>query len=566
MKINNKVISHVKTSMGEDTTYQMFDYMEDVKKELQRELPYLLLIHKSAGMKNETSELSKEIALLDFIEENRLNIEMRYITNESLDDHFHQRLIEKGFYQIVPISKIEFLEKPPKNKEELYYLFNYKEWKTAEQYGEEIYKVDRKRTTVFEELEQERRRVEEETSPSSSASTSDETAEKQESVVFKEKEDKVDKVKQQIAKEFNHFTNSKENKNSNKDDNNDISVSEYTIKNTSVNENDLKGDDNNKYFKENDEVSELNAEEGNTFSGATNAPPTNVLKKDGIDQKAIEFERPLVSVFWSPIPNVGVNSIVKAIGYTLASLSRKVLIIELDTELAKLARTTSLTHSEKDIYKALTGLETQQDNAIVQNIVNKDLAMEDLPFNFKQARAKLRELPSELYVLSRNSKISKKDEPTINDESVIERMFYQAKQSGFRHILVDVPSSPHNLFTTLSFLYADERFAVVDEHYGTSGIFKNAMEELDEILFTKDDFELIINGYTDEEILEHVREVYDMTPVLEIPYDDEIVTNHHNLLLYGGEVFMDEINQFVTRYGVAMEEKEKKKKRFAIFG
>ena len=489
MKVNNKIIAYLKQSMGEDVKYRMFDYLEDVESVLLSETPDLLLVHESVGFKIDMSDLSKEMSLLGFIEENHPLVNMRYVTDKPIDSHLNQRLLEANFYYVIPTSKIDFIKHAPKNREEVYYLFDYNEWRYGGEEKEKIHKVERKKPAVMETLEQEKRLMKEKP-------TSD---------TYNQPGGTHNPTN--LSQGLNKFDSEEEREKA--------------------------------AFKQEDE--------------------TKIKYAD-------EFERPLVSVFWSPIANVGVNSIMKAVGVTLASMSRKVLLIELDTELAKLARTTSLTHDERDIYKALTGLETNQDEAIIQNMVNKDLAIENLPFNYKDARSKLRNLPANLYVLSRNAKITKKDEPTINDESVVERMFYQAKQAGFQHILVDVPSSPNNLFTTLSFLYADERFAVIDESYGTSGNFKIAMEELKEIHFTKNDFELILNQYTDVEMLDHISEVYDMSPILEIPYDNDNLMKQYNLMLEGGDVFMAAIEEFVSRYGVVIKEKEKKKKRFALFG
>ncbi|WP_026701657.1 AAA family ATPase [Salibacterium aidingense] len=278
------------------------------------------------------------------------------------------------------------------------------------------------------------------------------------------------------------------------------------------------------------------------------------------------LQRSIVTVVWSPIPNVGVNTFMKALGYSLAERSKKVLLIELDTELAKLARTTSLTHSHRDLYQALSALETEKTFAIEDNMVNNELAIENLPFSYKEAKNRLKLLPNNLYVLSRDAVIGYRDDPDINNDRVIELMFYQAKKAGFDHILVDVPSSAENLFSTLSFLYADERLAVVDDSFATSGIYKNAMDALGAIDFEKEDFDLIINKYRDNDTLEQIAGFYEQQPVAALPYDEDLFHQHLDLKLQGGEAYMDVIYDLMQqRYGIEKPTVEKKKKKLSLF-
>ncbi len=486
---------------NEAVSFQLCDYLEDVEVILQDGQNHQVIIHEGFDVKGKGSELAKEVRLKEFITTWQGKLTIRLVTEQSLENLLVKQLCHIGFYQIIPIDKLEHLLEPPQNEKELFYLFDYNEVTYGSPQEEYIHKVSRpqqetsvieseRETPSYEGIQKSTRRV-----------------------LVPEKE--------------SDYQHDGENNSNDRADS-------------------ITFDKAPKY-----EISELPGQE------------TLSLELKGKDNS---LNRPLVSVFWSPIPNVGVNTLTKALGYTLALRSRKVLIIELDTELAKLARTTSLTHTERDLYRAISALETEKEYALRDNIVNSELAMDNLSFRFKEAKSSLRYLPSNLYVLSRDSMIGYKDEPEINNDRVIDLLFYQAKQEGFQHILVDVPSSPDNLFTTLSFLYADERFAIVDESYATSGVYKNSMKALENIDFEKEDFELIINKYRDRESAEHIASFYETSPVLELPYDPDLFYQQLDLRFNGGEAYMDAIETFVTRYGLEKTKKREGKKKLALFG
>lgn len=280
-----------------------------------------------------------------------------------------------------------------------------------------------------------------------------------------------------------------------------------------------------------------------------------------------ESNRPIVSVYWSPIPNVGVSSLIKATALSLARKGRKVLIMELDLEYPKIARTTYLTHRERHILRAFQAI-LNNEPAIEDNIVNNQIAIDDLPYRIlNQAKPSLRQLPESLYVLSRNAEVEFVKEPNIEDDRFIEKLFFQARQAGFHNILVDVPSNPSNLLTTLALLGGDERFLVVDDSNTTAYLFRNALEVLKKIDISENDFQLIVNKVSDRMTESDISSLYIRTPILSLPFCEEITLNQRDLLLEGGMEYMNAIENFIIRYGVENnEDTKKKKKRFTLFG
>ncbi len=286
------------------------------------------------------------------------------------------------------------------------------------------------------------------------------------------------------------------------------------------------------------------------------------IKKEAISDY-ISTNRPIVSLFWSPIPNVGVGSFIRILANTLAAQGRKVLMLEMDWEYPKLARQTALTHKTRNLKNALKSL-LNGEKQIEDYVVNNQIAEDDLPHTHKQAKLALRELPHSLFALSRNAEISYEDDFDFDDDQLIIKLFYACKQAGFQHILVDVPSSPNNLFTSLAMLSADEKFLFVDDAFTTSGIYRNSMKALEELDITEDQFQLIINKTRDEFPASEIAEFYQMAPVLSLPFDEEMFYYQVKLQLKAGKEYMNNVNAFAKRYGVSPLEEEKKKK-FSIF-
>lgn len=281
-----------------------------------------------------------------------------------------------------------------------------------------------------------------------------------------------------------------------------------------------------------------------------------------------EMKRSLVSLFWSPIPNVGLGTFVRALGYTLAQAGRKVLMIELDWEYPKLARQTALTHTEKNLKEALLHL-IGGDKNIQQYFVNNRIAEENLPHTHKLAKMRLKDLPETLYALSRNAEIKYEEEIEFDDDALIEKLFFYSKQAGFDHILVDVPSNPTHLFTSLALLCSDEKFAFVDDSFSTSRFFKSSMQVLSEIEIKEDDFELIINKTRDGIEGEVIAEHYGMEPVLSLPFCEDVAYLQLDLRVYAGEEYMKKVRSFAERYNIHSLEDEKSnkpRKLFKLFG
>lgn len=281
-----------------------------------------------------------------------------------------------------------------------------------------------------------------------------------------------------------------------------------------------------------------------------------------------ESNRPIVSVYWSPIPNVGVRSVMKATALSLARKGRKVLMIELDIMYPKLARSTFLSHKDRNIIKAVQAL-LNDEFLIEDHIVNNQMALDNLPYKIaSQAKPALRQLPNNLYVLSRNADIEFIFEPEITDNRIIEKLFFQARQAGFNNILVNVPSNPSHLFTTLALLGADERFLVVDDSDSTAVLFQNALDALKIIKIEENDFELIINKVSERVTASDIAERYRCNPILSLPFCEELIVNQRALFIEGGPDYMNAIHDFiVTRYGVEeSDDFKKKKKLFNLFG
>lgn len=283
-------------------------------------------------------------------------------------------------------------------------------------------------------------------------------------------------------------------------------------------------------------------------------------------ERIVDHTKPIVSVFWSPLQNVGVGSFITALGNYLAQVGRRVLIIELDWDCPKLARRTALTHQERTLRGALQRL-LNGEKGIEGFVVNAPIAEEDLPHTHKAAKLRLKSLPSSLYALSRNADL-RYEELDLKDDQIIDRLFWDAKQSGFQHILVDVPSNPNELFTMLSLLAADEKFAVVDDAFTTSGIFKIAMLGFEALGFKPEDFGLIITKIQEGVSASEISAFYDMTPVAALPYDPEMSSFQMDLKLTYGATYMQQVTAFAKRYGIAAAEIEqpKKQKGFVLFG
>lgn len=292
----------------------------------------------------------------------------------------------------------------------------------------------------------------------------------------------------------------------------------------------------------------------------------NVQDHQGSSRNSGFMNRPIVSVFWSPISNVGCSSIMRSLGMELANNGRNVLLIELDYMTPKLSRMTGLTHQHRNLKNAIQGM-TMEDKRISEYIVNNKLAEENLPHTHKSVKLRLRDLPDNLYALSRSTEISFENEPSIDDDNFIEKLFYQAKEDGFQHILVDVASDPNSLMTMLPLLFADEKYAVVDESFSTSGLYKIAMDAFAKIEIEPEEFNLIINKTREAFTGKDVAEFYDdASPVATIPYDEDLLYAQLDLKLYGGKPYNQAIEAFARRFGVQqsmMSEPVKKKGLFS---
>lgn len=281
----------------------------------------------------------------------------------------------------------------------------------------------------------------------------------------------------------------------------------------------------------------------------------------------VDESRSIVTAIWSPIPNVGAGTFSRALAFTLAKQGRKVLLMELDWEYPKLSRTTALTHTDRNLKNLLRNISRLgKDVSIEDYVVNCKIAADDLPHTHKQAKLQLKKLPTNLFVLSREATARYEEEPELPDERSIDRLFFECKRAGFQHILLDLPSNPNNLYTMLSLLAADEKLAVVDESFATSGFFKMAMQAVEAIHISADDFELVVNKVRASLTAQEVSEFYDKTPSLALPYSDDVGIYQLELKMELGEDYMKHIKGFVKRYGIATDEIEKKEKpKFALF-
>lgn len=275
----------------------------------------------------------------------------------------------------------------------------------------------------------------------------------------------------------------------------------------------------------------------------------------------VDESRSIVTAIWSPIPNVGAGTFSRALAVTLARQNRKVLLVELDWEYSKLARTTALTHTDRNLKNLLRNIaRIGNDLRIEDYICNAKMAEDDLPHTHKQAKQRLKKVPANLFVLCREATARYEDEPELPDERALDRLFFECKRAGFQHILVDLPSNPNNIYTMLTLLAADEKFAVVDDSFSTSGFFKMAIQALESIHLSAESFDLIINKVKPMLTAQDVSEFYDKTPVLALPYSDEMSLHQLELKLEYNDDFMKPLRNFIRRYGVALEESPKERK------
>jgi MinD-like ATPase involved in chromosome partitioning or flagellar assembly len=274
----------------------------------------------------------------------------------------------------------------------------------------------------------------------------------------------------------------------------------------------------------------------------------------------IDESRSIVTAIWSPIPNVGAGTFARALAFTLAKQGRKTLLVELDWEYSKLARTTALTHKERNLKNLLRNInKLGRDVSIEDFVVNAKMAEDDLPHTHKQAKQRLKKVPLSLFVLCREATAHYEEEPELPDERGMDRFFFECKRVGFQHIIVDLHSNPNNVYTMLSLLAADEKFVVVDDTFSTSGFFKMAMEAFGNINLSADSFELVINKIK-HITAQDVSEFYDKTPVLSLPYCDDMSIRQLDLQIEYSDEFMKSIRSFVRRYGVIENEIKKEKK------
>ena len=275
----------------------------------------------------------------------------------------------------------------------------------------------------------------------------------------------------------------------------------------------------------------------------------------------VNDSRSIVTAIWSPIPNVGAGTFSRALAVTLAKQGRKVLLIELDWEYSKLARTTALTHTDRNLKNLLRNISRLGEDARIEDfIVNAKMAEDDLPHTHKAAKQKLKKLPSSLFVLCREATAQYEDEPELPDERALDLLFFECKRAGFQHILVDLPSNPNNIYTMLTLLSADEKFAVVDESFSTSGFFKMAMQALESIHLSADSFDLIINKVKPMLTAQDVSEFYDKTPVLALPYCDDMSLQQLELKMEYSEEYMRPLRSFTRRYGIEVKDLQKERK------
>lgn len=287
--------------------------------------------------------------------------------------------------------------------------------------------------------------------------------------------------------------------------------------------------------------------------------PLNMGKSQPVHY--VDESRSVVTAIWSPIPNVGAGSFARALAVTLAKQNRKVLLMELDWEYAKLARTTALTHSDRNLKNLLRNISRLGNEVSIEDyVVNAKMAEDDLPHTHKQAKQRLKRVPASLFVLCREATARYEEEPELPDARAMDRLFFECKRAGFQHIIVDLPSNPNNLFTMLTLLAADEKLVVVDDAFSTSGFFKMAIQALESIKLTADSFELVINKVKPTLTAQEVSEFYDKTPTLTLPYCDDMSLLQLELKLEYSDDYMKPVRNFVRRYGLAGEEQLKERK------
>lgn len=280
----------------------------------------------------------------------------------------------------------------------------------------------------------------------------------------------------------------------------------------------------------------------------------------------IELGRSIVTAIWSPIPNVGAGTFIRALAYELACHERSVLIIEADWQYAKLARATALTHDERHFKSAIRFLNGNNPSVSIKDYtVNARLAEEYLPHTHKQAKQRLKKIPSSLWVMARSATLSYEDEPELPDERSIDRLLFECKKAGFQNILVDLPSDPDNAYTMLTLLAADERFAVVDDTFTTSGLYKMAMEAFSAIELHSEQFELVITKIREGLTTNEIAEFYDKTPILGLPFCNDLALLQLELSMTCGTEYMEQIRSFIKRYGVTVASKVKKEKDKKVF-
>jgi Mrp family chromosome partitioning ATPase len=289
-------------------------------------------------------------------------------------------------------------------------------------------------------------------------------------------------------------------------------------------------------------------------------------KKSQHKVQYVDESRSIVTAVWSPIPNVGANTFARSLAYTLAKYGRKTLLIELDWEYPKLSRATALTHGERNLKTLIKNMgRLGKDLDIEDFLVNAKIAEDDLPHTHKQAKQKLKKLPLNLYVLCREATSHYEEEPEISDERAVDRLLFECKRAGFQHIVVDLPSNPNNIFTMLTLLVADERLAVVDDAFSTSGFYKMSMQAFETINLNSDNFELVINKTRPVLTAHDIAEFYDKTPSLSMPHCDQMCLHQLELDIAGSDDYMKPISSFARRYGLNIEEQAKEKKGFRLF-
>ena len=291
---------------------------------------------------------------------------------------------------------------------------------------------------------------------------------------------------------------------------------------------------------------------------------TNTSRKQTISKTKI-------TAVWSPIPNVGAGTFAKSLAYILAEEGRKVLLVELDLDYPKLARTTALTHSERNLGTLLRDIENLDSGEnitldIEDYIINSIIAEEGLTHTMKQAKQKLKKDPSNLYVLCREHTTQYEGGLETPNRVAMEWLLHDCKRVGFQHVILDLPSPPKDLSTMLALIMADEmageKIAIVDDSYGTAGLFKIAMQAFEEAGVVIEDFNLITNKVS-KETAEDVAEFYGISPVMRLPYCEGMWANQLDLeIAPGSDKYMKHIQDFVKRYGVYCEAMEQEQPGF----